>query len=506
MIIRETSEKLLDKLRTPNYRRTPDFGMDSVSEKIIDIITNECKSTILTNYNIDDNFGARKYGSDIIKGNLHQIIRQLILNGGTIPKEVMNKIMFSEGRIIGVDSDIELYKGIREAEDGSMERTATVSNPLIDLHQLDGETLSLINKEIYDRFARQFVLQNSEQLPNVSKFSIFKEKILHGRENREFIAKKFESILKNKTGYNDEIIKSTVQYHLDYMYDNKFKNNILETMNTGTGLVPLDSKGKKLPFALLQEAVSAESQDLGSIIPNINQIREDIEQAYADVETQLMAYSTDLTQLNAYQIESKIKQVGRTSLKNSEMIKYMNRTGYRNVDVGISNNSVKMVQFQNVPKCMLRISTDIQKLVQNADNMDREEYLKRAVQLQYRFIRIHPFSDSNGRTSRALLNMMTIPKGFLIEVPKEKKGAFVQSQRDTNEQLDSQGYYEALNGNLDELDNIEARNIESLPEYKFIAENCIVEIESQDNNQNIQKQRENELEQPYQEEEDIEQE
>lgn len=53
-----------------------------------------------------------RYESDIIKENLHQIIRQLILNAGNIPKEVMNNIICSNGIIAGVNSDIELYKGI----------------------------------------------------------------------------------------------------------------------------------------------------------------------------------------------------------------------------------------------------------------------------------------------------------------------------------------------------------------------------------------------------------
>ena len=87
MIIRKKSKELLDKLRTPNYRQIPDVGMDRVSEKIIKFIINECKSTVLTS---DDmrNLYSKRYESDIIKENLHQIVRQLILNGGTIPKEI----------------------------------------------------------------------------------------------------------------------------------------------------------------------------------------------------------------------------------------------------------------------------------------------------------------------------------------------------------------------------------------------------------------------------------
>ena len=126
---------------------------------------------------------------------------------------------------------------------------------------------------------------------------------------------------------------------------------------------------------------------------------------------------------------------------------------------------------------MQRLAKDIFKLVQNAEQMGKEEYLRRAIQLQYRFIRIHPFAaDSNGRTSRALLNMMTIPKGILIEVPKEKKAEFISASNATNQKMDEQGYFEALNGNLEELDLIEAANTD-LPIYDFIRQNCILEVE-----------------------------
>ena len=156
--------------------------------------------------------------------------------------------------------------------------------------------------------------------------------------------------------------------------------------------------------------------------------------------------------------------------------KHIGELGYKKVDLKIIGDDVKLVQHQKTPTCMQRLSKDIQQLVQSADSMEQDEYLKRAAQLQYRFIRIHPFRDSNGRTSRALLNMMTIPKGMLIEVPKEFKAEFVQAQRDTNQQLDAQGYYEALNDNLNDLDLIEAHNID-LPIYEFIKQNCVIELQ-----------------------------
>ena len=186
MII-EKSKELLEKLRRTNYRQVPDFGMDEESEMIIKIIVNECKSTILFS-DQTGNIQWKRYESDIIKDNLHQIVRQLILNGGTIPKEAMNNIICSNGMIAGIHSDVTVYKGVQEQEDGTMERTATIGNAVIDFTELDPNIHEMIKKEIYDRFARQFILSNTERLPRLSKFSLGKEKVLH-RKRRQRIFK-----------------------------------------------------------------------------------------------------------------------------------------------------------------------------------------------------------------------------------------------------------------------------------------------------------------------------
>ena len=100
-------------------------------------------------------------------------------------------------------------------------------------------------------------------------------------------------------------------------------------------------------------------------------------------------------------------------------------------------------------------------------------------------IRIHPFTDSNGRTSRALLNMMTIPEGILIEIPKEKKSEFVKAQQDTNEEMDKHGYFELLNDDMRELEQIERDNTE-LPTYEFIKQNCVIDLQTSDYSGNEQ--------------------
>lgn len=467
MII-EKAKIALEKLRRTNYRQSPDFGLDDTTEQIISIIANECKSTV-----VDEN-QTKRYGSDIVRDNIDAIIRQLIINGSYIPKDAMNKIINTyNNRIIGVNSDITLYKGIEEAEDGSMKRKAVTGNSVINIHTLEQSALSQINEKIYKGFARQLVLKNLSKFPKQNQFSVFKEKLLHGREDKDTLAKLYTRILRENTTYSDEIIKNTVQYNLDYMYDERFKQEVIKSMNEGSNLVSLEKQKSKTGLDNLFMTVSAEIEDMMNLLPDLNQIHTDISQIYADVEAQLIAYSTDITKLTPEQIENTIKQVNKSSLQDEKLQQYVGNDGYRIANVGISGNNVDLLDKNYVQYAMGRISKDIYDLVQNANTMDKNEYLKRAVALQYRFIRIHPFPDSNGRTSRALLNMITIPKGILVSFPKDNKTNFTLESNKTHNKMDEKDYLLAIKYNAEELNDIE--NDTDMPLYKYIKDNCVID-------------------------------
>lgn len=46
-MFRKNAGQALERLETFNYKATPDFGLNSETEEIIDAIINECKSTVM---------------------------------------------------------------------------------------------------------------------------------------------------------------------------------------------------------------------------------------------------------------------------------------------------------------------------------------------------------------------------------------------------------------------------------------------------------------------------
>ncbi len=466
-MIVEKARIALEKLRRTNYKQSPDFGLDDITEELIAIISNECKSTVITEN------GNRRYESDIVRDNIDSIVRQLITNGSYIPKDVMSKIVnIYNNRIIGVNSDIAIYKGIEEAEDGSIKTKATTGNSIINIHTLEPSVLEQINEKIYNGYARQLVLKKTKEFPKQNRLSVFKEKLLHGRENKDSLAKLYTKILKENTKYSDEIIKNTVQYNLDYMYDERFEKEIIKSMNEGSNLVSLEEQKSKNGLNNLYMAVSAEVGDMMNLLPDLNQISKDISQIYSDVEAQLVAYSTDITKLTPQQIENKIKEINSTSLNDK---KFIGNDGYRTVKVGITGKEVNLLNKNFVKYAVGRLSNDIYDLVQNGNTMGKDEYLKKAVALQYRFIRIHPFPNSNGRTSRALLNMMIIPKGIIANFSKEDRNNFLKETNKTNVVMDEKGYLSEIAFDSEKLDEIE--NSTDIPLYEYIKNNCIIDYE-----------------------------
>ena len=102
-----------------------------------------------------------------------------------------------------------------------------------------------------------------------------------------------------------------------------------------------------MSFNFLMEAVSAETGDIMNLIPDINEIHTDISQIYSDVEAQLIAYSTDITQLTPEQIEQTIKQINRSSLQDEKLKQYIGNDGYRTVNVGISGNNLELLKYMD---------------------------------------------------------------------------------------------------------------------------------------------------------------
>ena len=85
---------------------------------------------------------------------------------------------------------------------------------------------------------------------------------------------------------------------------------------------------------------------------------------------------------------------------------------YRNHDVIISGAQHRPPQYIKVPELM-------EKLIMNYDEWDKYHPIVRSALLHGELVKIHPFIDGNGRTSRLIMNMELMRSGYVPVIIKK---------------------------------------------------------------------------------------
>ncbi len=85
---------------------------------------------------------------------------------------------------------------------------------------------------------------------------------------------------------------------------------------------------------------------------------------------------------------------------------------YRTGNAMIKRGTIQPVDFGQIGEKLEELACDFDDFIATIDKMTPSEYVQKAITFMYRFIVIHPFSDGNGRISRALLNWMLRLKGI----------------------------------------------------------------------------------------------
>ena len=81
-----------------------------------------------------------------------------------------------------------------------------------------------------------------------------------------------------------------------------------------------------------------------------------------------------------------------------------------------------------------------------------KEYLKESTRIHYRLVKIQPFEGANGRTARAVLNVLLIQKGMMGIFRKENRGEYIEYINEANRIINEneKQYLQGLCGNVEE--------------------------------------------------------
>ena len=126
-----------------------------------------------------------------------------------------------------------------------------------------------------------------------------------------------------------------------------------------------------------------------------------------------------LVRENAPLSERQVKSVHRLVLKS---IDDKNAGVYRAINVIIAGAEHEPPEFARVPDEMRRF------IQWRQDEAGRLHPVERAARVHAKFVKIHPFVDGNGRTSRLLMNLELMKDGFPpVVLPVEKRLEYYQA-------------------------------------------------------------------------------
>lgn len=455
-MIREKAKDILTKLKQGTGSATI-FGSSYYDEetlKIIEIITNQCKAKL-----IEKDGTIKKYESNILIQNVEEIVMQLLTDKNSIKNSLICILTRNEERNIpGITKEVKIEKKVNEKGIPYID----IENPLPDnFHEiLSGQ----INREELERkvikpyLAR--VCKNQKQLSKRHFISrIFSP--LNRREvtNSELI-NRFEDYLRKNTDLSEEKIHNMSIYFVLNILE---KSNIeQELVNTEVQGKSISQKSKKNGYNEMIQNMSNELFEILNIIPNPNDSLKEIQDIYANTVGQLEALSIEPSR-NPEILEEQIKNINRNINRHRQQ--YYGDNSYKNVPVGLAGKDAQFTSVEHVQKAMQLYSESIVKILEQSSEMSEEEYIKQVAKLHFRFIQIHPFPEGNGRTARAISNMLLLEKDMAAVFEKESKQEYIKDMDGLRRIVDKK-YIEGLYTDHSICDSLESeRDYYKLEEY-----------------------------------------
>ena len=250
----------------------------------------------------------------------------------------------------------------------------------------------------------------------------------------------------------------------------KIKSDIITDEINGTGIT---KKGEKInnSYTGMLQNMTVNVIDIISGIENPNDRLAEIENIYSNIEEQLEALSTELAP-NPNQIEEAIVHFNR-SVNNKDK-EYTRDDGYRSENVTFGRNnteSVGLLEKEFVPQAMKLYAKDMADFLEHSDQMSNEEYIKQVAKFHFRFVKIHPFVDGNGRTARAITNSLLSNRDLCATFEKYTKPEYIKCLASMI--TDDDTYNKGLYTDQSICSEMEDENIQNLADY--ITKKCQID-------------------------------
>ena len=301
-----------------------------------------------------------------------------------------------------------------------------------DIYPLGPSILIYNTKDIlvpicYDKDA--FILSKIDELDkNNSKCLTYSDEYfskLGGKviDDNEFMEKVFKNIL----DYDEEMF-------------NKHYDNIKKWIEINISYNNTDMEEK-----IYQDSYNSYIKSVNNFNKYIDNLKQDIVSNY---DIYKLVFLHDFKKDSSFEILDCL----RTNMIGNMLIKCDNF--YRDYDLGElrSDNRFFCVSIkpENIEEEMIKLNQEYNE-IKSIEDID--EYIKRIIIVFQKFVKIHPYKDGNGRTSRLLLDVMLLNRNILPPV-------LYDTNYDRGKKLDSQSHEYTINGDEKPIVNFINKRIE----------------------------------------------
>lgn len=413
-IIREISRNLYYGMIKPNFINA------GITDTIIQEITNECKSTSLDSY----------ADSPIPIRSVYLIVISLLNNTKIINKDAVQRLNHYDA---GINRDITFREGFSDSI--TVRKTMILDcegideNDLIDDEQKKNAKEEM--RELYDKLAEEIIINypDKKKLPkmklNTIAVRMVKRILFNSMLTEEDFKTRYKEILKKYfPSYTERQYDDNVLYRIQIIFSEAFQKEVIQIISEN-GLMEQNSKNK-ITFEQLKHMVVDAIYKRIEETPRLKKCLDDIVQIERDKEALLIGYMSEISEASPQRIKDIISCINNTTVFSDSFSDVDINTGYRERQVSISteNEEIETIKPEKISKAMDILCEDIHRVLQSKDAMTTEEYMDEIFRIKYRFLRIHPFPDSNGRNSRILFNMLAMEKGKFLIFRKDNKSKY----------------------------------------------------------------------------------
>lgn len=436
---------------------------DKETGKIIDVIVNECKSIVKNSEG-----ELRKYESMISIGHIREIVDQLLSDRNTIGA-VQAGVVMRDDRILGLAKELKVSKTVDEQ--GKLK--IDIEKPFPDNFR-DILIGNYNERELTEKIIKPYVAGLYEESEELSKRHVWSRRLNPFRPRKlstDELQKRYSKYLEKNTDLDEEKRENMSRYFIvNILGSDKIKSEIITDEINGTGLTVKGEKRRNSYTGMLQNMANNVLDIMGGIENPNNRLTE-IENIYSNIDEQLEAISTELVP-DAKQIEEKIVNLNRAV--NNKDKEHTKDDGYRNANVTLGRNNKKsagLLENEFVPQAMKLYAKDMADFLEHSDQMSNEEYIKQVAKFHFRFVKIHPFVDGNGRTARAITNSLLSSRDLCATFEKYTKPEYIKCLASMI--TDNDTYNKGLYTDQSICSEMEDENIQNLADY--ITKKCQID-------------------------------